>query len=67
MFTRITRSLVKIGHLEMSGGYDHKEIPWSTWDGCCKGPVSCAYMLEEIGERFRGVSEDLCRDQSFPS
>ncbi|RUS30353.1 hypothetical protein BC938DRAFT_479498 [Jimgerdemannia flammicorona] len=40
MFAHLTRSLVEIGHLEMSGGYDHKEIPRSTWDGCCKGPVA---------------------------
>jgi len=54
MFACLPRMQIEIGHLEMSGGYDHKELPRSTWDGCCKGPVGCAYMLEEIGENFRG-------------
>jgi len=40
----------------MSGGYGHKDHSRSTWDGCCKLPIGNAYMLEEIGERFRGAS-----------
>lgn len=40
----------------MSGGYGLKDFPRSTWDGCCKLPIGNAYMLEEIGERFRGAS-----------
>ncbi|CAJ0645603.1 1528_t:CDS:10, partial [Entrophospora sp. SA101] len=45
----------EVGHLEMSGGYKHKDIPRSTWDGCCKLPIGNSYMLEEIGEQFRSV------------
>ncbi|RIB12285.1 hypothetical protein C2G38_2201078 [Gigaspora rosea] len=37
-------------------GYGHHEIPRSTWDGCCKGPLGNLYMLEEIGERYRKAS-----------
>ncbi|RUP52196.1 hypothetical protein BC936DRAFT_137951 [Jimgerdemannia flammicorona] len=48
MFTHLMRSLVEIGNLEMSSGYDHKEIPWSTWDKYYKDPIGCAHMLEEI-------------------
>ncbi|CAG8599110.1 15768_t:CDS:2 [Funneliformis mosseae] len=29
---KLTKSLIEIGHLEMSGGYGHKDIPRSTWD-----------------------------------
>ncbi len=42
----------------MSGGYGHKDLPRSTWDGCCKLPIGNSYMLEEIGERFRGASTE---------
>ncbi|CAG8666066.1 11436_t:CDS:10, partial [Acaulospora morrowiae] len=55
-FTRLKKSFIEIGHLEMSGGYGHKDFSRSTWDGCCKLPIGNAYMLEEIGERFRGAS-----------
>ncbi|CAG8641439.1 13014_t:CDS:2, partial [Ambispora gerdemannii] len=55
-FVRLKKSTVEVGHLEMSGGYGHKDLPRSTWDGCCKLSIGNAYMLEEIGERFRGVS-----------
>jgi len=54
--TRLKKSSVEIGHLEMSGEYGHKDHSRSTWDGCCKLPIGNAYMLEEIGERFRGAS-----------
>jgi len=53
---RLQRSCLEIGHLEMSGGYGHQEIPQSTWDRCCKGPLGNMYMLEEIGERYRKAS-----------
>ncbi|CAG8658706.1 8053_t:CDS:2, partial [Paraglomus occultum] len=53
---RLKRSRIEIGHLEMSGGYGHREIPRSTWDGCCKGSLGNMYMLEEIGERYHKVS-----------
>jgi hypothetical protein len=53
---RLKKSFIEIGHLEMSGGYGLKDFPRSTWDGCCKLPIGNAYMLEEIGERFRGAS-----------
>ncbi|CAG8740351.1 557_t:CDS:2, partial [Funneliformis caledonium] len=53
---RLKKSFVEVGHLEMSGGYGDKDLPRSTWDGCCKLPIGNAYMLEEIGERFRGAS-----------
>ncbi len=45
---KLKKSLIEVGHLEMSGGYGHKDIPHSTWDGCCKLPVGNSYMLEEI-------------------
>ncbi|CAJ0645063.1 10555_t:CDS:2, partial [Entrophospora sp. SA101] len=54
--TRLKRSFIDIGHLEMSGGHGHHEVPRSTWDGCCKGPLGNMYMLEEIGERYRKAS-----------
>ncbi|RIB22948.1 hypothetical protein C2G38_2139984 [Gigaspora rosea] len=53
---RLKKSFIEIGYLEMSGGYGHKDFSRSTWDGCCKLPIGNAYMLEEIGERFRGAS-----------
>ncbi|KAF0482731.1 hypothetical protein F8M41_023351 [Gigaspora margarita] len=53
---RLKKSFIEIGHLEMSGGYGHKDFSRSTWDGCCKLPIGNVYMLEEIGERFRGAS-----------
>lgn len=42
---RLKRSCIEIGHLEMSGGYGHREIPRSTWDGCCKGPLGNMYRI----------------------
>ncbi|GES93377.1 hypothetical protein GLOIN_2v1707386 [Rhizophagus clarus] len=53
---RLKRSCIEIGHLEISGGYGHREISRSTWDGCCKGPLGNMYMLEEVGERYRKAS-----------
>ncbi|CAJ0757890.1 10818_t:CDS:2 [Entrophospora sp. SA101] len=53
---RLKKSSIEVGHLEISGGYGDKDLPRSTWDGCCKLPIGNAYMLEEIGERFRGAS-----------
>ena len=53
---RLKKSFIEVGHLEMSGGYGHKDHHRSTWDGCCKLPIGNSYMLEEIGERFRGAS-----------
>ncbi|CAG8598907.1 11844_t:CDS:10 [Diversispora eburnea] len=53
---RLKKSFVEVGHLEMSGGHGHRDFSRSTWDGCCKLPIGNAYMLEEIGERFRGAS-----------
>ncbi|RHZ84369.1 hypothetical protein Glove_82g24 [Diversispora epigaea] len=53
---RLKRSFIEVGHIEMSGGYGHREIPRSNWDGCCKGPLGNLYMLEEIGERYRKAS-----------
>ncbi|CAG8553180.1 5108_t:CDS:10 [Gigaspora margarita] len=50
---KLRKSLMEVGHLEMSGGYGHKDIPHSTWDGGCKLPKGNSYMLEEIGEQFR--------------
>ncbi|CAG8724964.1 13336_t:CDS:2, partial [Dentiscutata heterogama] len=55
---KLKKSLIEIGHLEMSGGYGYKDIPRSTWDGCCKLPIGNSYMLEEIGEQFRGGSPE---------
>ena len=55
---KLRKSLMEVGHLEMSGGYGHKDIPRSTWDGCCKLPIGNSYMLEEIGEQFRGGSPE---------
>ncbi|CAB5350285.1 unnamed protein product [Rhizophagus irregularis] len=55
---RLKKSIIEVGHLEMSGGYGHKDLPRSTWDGCCKLPIGNSYMLEEIGERFRGASTE---------
>ena len=46
-----------MGHLEMSGGYGHTDIPRSTWDGC-KLYIGNSYMMEEIGEQFRGGSPE---------
>ncbi|RHZ44305.1 hypothetical protein Glove_743g8 [Diversispora epigaea] len=53
---RLKKSFVEVGHLEMSGGHGHRDFSRSTWDGCCKLPIGNAYILEEIGERFRGAS-----------
>ncbi|CAG8759661.1 20604_t:CDS:2, partial [Racocetra persica] len=53
---RLKRSFIEVGHLEISGGYEYKDFSRSTWDACCKLPIGNAYMLEEIGERFRGAS-----------
>ncbi|EXX64969.1 hypothetical protein RirG_137810 [Rhizophagus irregularis DAOM 197198w] len=55
---RLKKSIIEVGHLEMSGGYAHKDLPRSTWDGCCKLPIGNSYMLEEIGERFREASTE---------
>ncbi|CAI2171278.1 6383_t:CDS:2 [Funneliformis geosporum] len=49
---KLRKSLMEVGHLEMSGGYGHKDIPRSTWDGCCKLPIGNSYMLEEIEDRI---------------
>lgn len=49
---------MEVGHLKMSGGYGHKDIPRSTWDGCCKLPIGNSYMLEEIGKQFRDGSPE---------
>ncbi|CAG8697756.1 1269_t:CDS:2, partial [Ambispora gerdemannii] len=63
---RLKKSTVEVGHLEMSGGYGHKYLPRSTWDGFCKLPIGNAYMLEEVGERFRGAScETFSRISAF--
>ncbi|CAG8633478.1 7221_t:CDS:10 [Cetraspora pellucida] len=53
---RLKKTFIEVGHLEMSGGYGYKDFSRSTWDGCCKLPIGNAYMLEEVGERFRGAS-----------
>ncbi|KAF0459840.1 hypothetical protein F8M41_000698 [Gigaspora margarita] len=53
---RLKKTFIEVGHLEMSGGYGYEDFSRSTWDGCCKLPIGNAYMLEEVGERFRGAS-----------
>ncbi|CAB4389019.1 unnamed protein product [Rhizophagus irregularis] len=53
---KLRKLLIKVNHLEMSGGYRHKDIPRSTWDGCCKLPISNSYMLQEIGEQFQRIA-----------
>ncbi|CAG8623391.1 9525_t:CDS:10, partial [Diversispora eburnea] len=58
---RLKKSSVEVGHLEMSGGHGHKDFSRSTWDGCCKLPIGNAYMLEEIGEKFRENRIELWR------
>ncbi|CAG8539442.1 6688_t:CDS:10 [Ambispora gerdemannii] len=57
-FVKLKKALIEVGHLEMSGGHGHKDIPRSTWDGCCKLPIGNSFMLEEIGEQFRGGSPE---------
>ncbi|GBC45840.2 hypothetical protein GLOIN_2v1767342 [Rhizophagus irregularis DAOM 181602=DAOM 197198] len=49
---KLRKLLMEVGHLKMSGGYGHKDIPRSTWDGCCKLPIGNSYMLEEIEDRI---------------
>uniref|UniRef100_U9UT92 Uncharacterized protein n=1 Tax=Rhizophagus irregularis (strain DAOM 181602 / DAOM 197198 / MUCL 43194) TaxID=747089 RepID=U9UT92_RHIID len=55
---KLRKLLMEVGHLKMSGGYGHKDIPRSTWDGCCKLPIGNSYMLEEIGKQFRDGSPE---------
>jgi len=54
---KLKKKLIEVGHLEMSGGYGHTDIPRSTWDGC-KLYIGNSYMMEEIGEQFRGGSPE---------
>ncbi|CAG8789745.1 28363_t:CDS:2 [Dentiscutata erythropus] len=50
----------------MSGRYKYKDIPHSTWNGCCKLPIGNSYMLEEISEQFRdGSPETFLKLRSF--
>ncbi|CAG8556515.1 10523_t:CDS:2, partial [Diversispora eburnea] len=49
---RLKRSFIEVRHLEMSGGYGHHEIPRSTWDVYCKGPLGSMYMLEKIEDKI---------------
>ncbi|PKB96171.1 hypothetical protein RhiirA5_435322 [Rhizophagus irregularis] len=49
---KLRKLLMEVGHLKMSGGYGHKDIPRSTWDGCCKLPIGNSYMLKEIEDRI---------------
>jgi len=32
-YVQLKKSFIEIGHLEMSGGHGHKDIPRATWDG----------------------------------
>ncbi|RHZ75707.1 hypothetical protein Glove_212g87 [Diversispora epigaea] len=52
---RLKKSSVEVRYLEMSGGHGHKDFSRSTWDSCYKLPIGNTYMLEEIGEKFRGA------------
>ena len=42
----------------MNDGYGYKDLSRSIWDRCYKLPIRNSYMLEEIGERFRGASTE---------
>ncbi|CAJ0634175.1 12344_t:CDS:2 [Entrophospora sp. SA101] len=48
----LNNCLLEVGHLEISGGYGHREPPRSTWDHV-KGAVGAAYMLTELSQRYK--------------
>ncbi|CAH1767591.1 7932_t:CDS:2, partial [Entrophospora sp. SA101] len=49
------KSLVEIGHLEISGGYNIVDKPRSTWDHL-KGAIGNVYMLGELAHCYKKAS-----------
>ncbi|CAJ0745797.1 5214_t:CDS:2, partial [Entrophospora sp. SA101] len=56
-FTCIKKSLVEIGHLEISGGYNIVDKPRSTWDHL-KGAIGNVYMLGELAHCYKKASNE---------